>query len=237
MCARAAAWIAALAVVPSAGADGLRIAPLQANLGPRTPTAQFEVLNDGSADATLDAHVFGWSQLNGQDVLAATDAVAVVPPVFRVAPGKKQVLRAGLVNRAIAGDPVERAYRLVLTEVPRSDAAPNTLRFQMRILIPLFVATGSAPPPALSLQLRGDAKRLFLVASNSGRVHVKISAVTLHDRQGGSATRSVLGYVLPGASMSIAVPGEPGEVPIVAAEALVVYGDKTQPDRMPVEVH
>ena len=218
------------------GASSLRVAPLQANLGPQQPTAQLEVHNDGASEAVLDVRIFSWTQVAGQDVLSATDEVAAVPPVFRVTAGKQQVVRVGLVNRTLKA-PAERSYRLVLTEVPQGGGSPNTLRFQMRMLIPIFASTAEKLRSTLTMRLRQENQQLLLDATNSGNGHAKITAVILRDGRGRTlSTNSLVGYVLPGSSVSIRLPGKLPDVPISAADVVVMSAGASRPEQMPVEV-
>ena len=116
--------IAAVALInsPAAIAGSISVAPLRLIYTSGTVIAAITVENSGREEALIQAETFAWTQPNGEHKLDPTDDVVAVPPVFRLAPGAKQLVRVGL-TRAFT-EVEEQTFRLTVTEVPA--AAMNT---------------------------------------------------------------------------------------------------------------
>jgi fimbrial chaperone protein len=220
----------------NAGAATLRVAPLQVNLDLKQPIGRVEIFNDGSTETLVDLRVLAWTQAGERDQLNPTQDVVAYPPVARIAAGKQQVVRVGFRRPELVGA-VERAYRLVVTELPPAGGAKSTLQFQLRLLIPVFVApraVASSPPP---LRLRQGQGQWRLEASNPGNVHLKITSVALRDAQQRTLLSApVTAYLLPGSTGSTPIPSQQVPGTVAAAQALVLRGADPKPETLPVEL-
>jgi len=183
--------------------------------------------NKGDAEVVLQVRCLEWDQANGADALTPQDAVVVSPPLARVAPGKRQLVR--LVRRTAPSAPAanggEHALRILVDELPAPQAAQEggalsaRLAVQMRYSIPLFAYDGAAGGQATRLTYRtvAEAGRRYVEVTNSGTLHARITDLSV-----GPADRRVslhaglAGYVLAGATMRWPVPDS---VPAVALMA------------------
>jgi len=174
--------------------------------------------NRGAADVVLQIRVMHWTQEARSDVHSEQDEVLASPPMVKVGPGVRQLVRL------VLGEPLPRdreaAYRVIVDEIPAVTDRPEqtrtatALRFRMRYSIPLFVAPdqnknkrdSAAPQLSCKLVDRGRTVRLI----NAGPVHARLADVDLDT---GKSTVSIgpglLGYVLAGSTMEWAVPGNP----------------------------
>lgn len=176
--------------------------------------------NRGDKPAQMQLRVFAWRQADGENVYETQSGIVGSPPMIRIAPGQKQLIRLTRTLDLPAG--AERAYRVVVDEIPIPDPAGESekasvgIKFQMRYSIPLFVygegiwtkerhdrkrGPSTAAQPVLSWRAVTHAGRPFVEIRNTGPVHARLTEVAF--RHGGGTMRvadGLLGYVLPGSS-------------------------------------
>jgi P pilus assembly chaperone PapD len=101
--------------------------------------------------------------------------------MFTLAAGLSQAIRMGFRQPTEA--PNERAYRVILTEVPPAIDLPgkgNQIQWAMQYAIPVFVA-GSTPtvPSPLTWQMHQQGNTMHLRADNPSNRRVVLNAVGL----------------------------------------------------------
>ncbi|WP_249490784.1 molecular chaperone [Pseudomonas sp. HS6] len=184
--------------------------------------------NRGSETANLQIRVFGWSQNGFQEQYQNQRDVIGSPPVAKIEPGQKQLVRLTRTKEVPPGQ--ELAYRIIIDEIPSAqppaaDAGKTAaaIRFQMRYSVPLFAygaglwskedTTRQRDPkgiglPQLSWRTVAVDGRPYVEVRNQGAVHARLTDVAL--KQGGQSkplAEGLLGYVLPGAVMRWPAPG------------------------------
>lgn len=203
-----------MAAIPSASAQtgGIQVAPVLVTLSGEQSIASLRMRNGRSRPVAFEVDVYAWTQENGQDVLTPTQDVIVAPGIFEIAPDHEQVVRLGVTIPA-RGD-TERAYRLILRELPVQRADGNVLGFTLEMSLPVFVTPIGAAP---SLQTRTEARGYVrtIVLSNSGQAHLQLSSVEDMDTGALDAPR----YLLAGTSAEVLLPANARTVRLRAAEA------------------
>jgi fimbrial chaperone protein len=192
--------------------------------------------NRGNETANLQIRVFAWSQSGFSDQYQNQRDVIGSPPVAKIEPGQKQLVRLTRTRDIPPGQ--ELAYRIIIDEIP--SASPVTaedgktaaaIRFQMRYSVPLFAygaglwskedmtrkrdPKGAGVPDLSWRQVAVDG-RSYVEVRNHGAVHARLTDVAFN--QGGQTrplVEGLLGYVLPGAIMRWPTPE-----PITADQAL-----------------
>ncbi len=184
--------------------------------------------NRGSETANLQIRVFAWSQSGFNDQYQNQRDVIGSPPVAKIEPGQKQLVRLTRTREIPPGQ--ELAYRIIIDEIPsaRPPAAEDgktaaAIRFQMRYSVPLFAygaglwskedTTRPRDPkgiglPDLSWRTVAVDGHAYVEVRNQGAVHARLTDVAL--KQGGQTqplVEGLLGYVLPGAIMRWPAPG------------------------------
>lgn len=186
---------------------GFTVSPVRLELAPGAKAASLTVENGAGRTRTVQVGAMRWTQVDGVDRYEPAADLIVNPPLFRLAPGARQVVRAGFRGGAPASM-TESAYRLYLQEVPDlAEAAPNQLRLLLRIGVPLFVQPvkpGEAAPSWLAHRVSGGATRVSL--SNSGNRRLRLSDLRATDAAGQSFDVAGLVYVLPGATQQWVLP-------------------------------
>ncbi|RLU04821.1 molecular chaperone [Pseudomonas prosekii] len=194
--------------------------------------------NRGSETANLQIRVFAWSQNGFNDQYQNQRDVIGSPPVAKIEPGQKQLVRLTRTKDVPPGQ--ELAFRIIIDEIPSATppAAEDgktaaAIRFQMRYSVPLFAygaglwskedANRPRDPkgvglPDLSWRTVAVDGRSYVEVRNQGAVHARLTDVAL--KQGGQSkplVEGLLGYVLPGAVMRWPAPG-----PLTGESALLV---------------
>jgi fimbrial chaperone protein len=152
-------WLALAAAAP-VEAGSLAVSPIRIELPPDGSPEVVHVRNGAVDSALVQVEAVAW----GEDIDAAprADEIIAVPPVF------------------------EKAYRLLITEVPRQVSTPNALTFAVRLNLPIFVTpAGAVPEPEWSIR-RSPEGEAELVLDNRGGAHLRIEAIEL--RADGAST-------------------------------------------------
>lgn len=165
-------------VTSRADAGGMSVYPLNVSLPPDGSTAQFHVSNPSEESAYIQVMAVEWRPLEEmQDAPVVTEILAV-PPVFDLEAGGTQLIR--LAARKPIDDGVERAYRLIVTEVPRlTGLVPNTLAIATRMSLPIFITPPEAAAAPTWSFAEYDFDRPALVLTNVGSAHIDVKKISL----------------------------------------------------------
>ncbi len=188
-----------LLIIPSVrAANSLMIWPIDPAIASEDKASELWLENRGSSSTIMQVRIFAWQQREGQEQYQTQQQVAASPPMVRLEPGQKQLVRLIKQTPPPAGQ--ESAYRVVLDEIP-SPCKPGDnqagLNFQMRYSVPLFVygsgLTRDSAKAVLSWREVSSGGRRWLELTNSGSGHARLSNV----RAGGAALgNGLFGYVL-----------------------------------------
>lgn len=185
--------------------------------------------NRGDEPANLQIRVFGWTQSSFDDQYQNQREVIGSPPVARIEPGQKQLVRLTRTRDIAPG--TEQAYRIIIDEIPaarrpgaaEADAKTSaSIQFQMRYSVPLFAYGAglwskqdlnrprdakSAGVPELSWRKVTEAGRSYIEMRNRGAVHARLTDASIkQDGQLRPVSEGLMGYVLPGATMRWPLP-------------------------------
>jgi len=212
----AAAIAATLLTTIPANASTVVIWPVDPTLKPGEQATALWLENKGDKPVTLQVRSFDWAQPQGDDALTPQDDVVVSPPITTVAAGKRQLVRVIRRNPAAAAAP-EKAYRLLIDELPTAPspgdpaAASARLAVQMRYSIPLFVYAADPAVQKVALvsrTLTTDEGR-FVEVRNTGTLHARLTDLRIvAGNQDRMIKAGLNGYVLPGATIRIALPND-----------------------------
>ena len=197
------------------GSAGMEVSPTLLEISPPQPAEGILLRNRGTQTIHAQVRVFAWSQKEGEDLLAPTGDLTISPPMLRIPPGGRQLLR--VIRTSSRGDGVEgeKAYRLVVDELPLHSTAlldsesprkaHSELSFLVRYSLPVFVghAAPAGVPPVLQWSLDCNATPWALKVRNHGDFHAQIADLrtTLDDGSRVLVYGGLLGYVLAGQSM------------------------------------
>jgi len=192
--------------IPTARAATLLIWPVHVVFTPDQRSVDLWLENRSENDMSLQIRIFEWAQSDNADKYQPQTMLVASPPFSTMAGGKKQLIRLvrvapGEVNR-------EYQFRILIDEIPRKDAVDDSgVQFQMRYSVPVFFQR-SIPlknlAPYFSQHLKYRIADGRLQVYNDGEYSARISRLSTRDKNNEQRylTNGLLGYVLPGATMS-----------------------------------
>ena len=158
-------------------AGPVSITPTQVTLAARNATELITVLNEGDALARFEITVSAWSESeDGQTRLAPAADILVFPPLLELAPHGMAKIRLGAAISPGAG---ERAYRMVIQEIPSSVPPPGRAQIQVltKISIPVFLAAPGGQPALTIEGARIEDGKLAFAIANGGTAHELVRRV------------------------------------------------------------
>ncbi|MFI5444141.1 molecular chaperone [Polaromonas sp. UC242_47] len=186
------------------------VTPVRIYMTPRDRAVAVTITNEGDAEVVLQADLNAWSQKpDGTDEQVPTEDLILSPPILKLAPNARQVVRLALLKPADASR--QLIYRMIIREVP--EAAPaRDKTMQMPIALALSMPVFITPPPAkreINCQAApGAAQALNVTCTNSGTAYAQVREIlvkrgtqTLAKFEGGT-------YILPGARQIMSAKGE-----------------------------
>jgi fimbrial chaperone protein len=156
-----------------AQSNGVQVTPVIIEMAHGRNLASVRIHNWRDQEVSFELSMFRWDQENGEDILTPAENIVVAPSVFAVGAGAEQIVRLALPAGG-AGDS-EQAYRLILRELPVSDAQDSGFRIQLQMSLPVFVA----PRETVSgLSVRRDAAGSSVVFTNTGNARIRLMEAT-----------------------------------------------------------
>lgn len=223
LCGLAAAT--ALTALP-AQAGVFSVTPVRIYMTPRDRAVALTLTNEGDTEVALQADINSWTQkADGTDELVLTEDMILSPPIIKLAPKARQVVRLALLKPADASR--QLTYRLIVREVPEATASPgNTVEVPIALALsmPVFIT----PPPAkreIACVAARSADTVSAVCNNTGTAYAQVREVTLKRADATLARFEGGEYILPGARKAIAL--KPGTQPAAAgpAQLTVLFDD------------
>ena len=190
-----------------AAAGTLEVAPTTIELPFVSDTGVFYITNRGDQPIVAQVQGFSWRQTDNGDQLDPSDALTVSPPMARLAPGQQQIIRLAVKPDAGATD--ERAFRLLVSELPDSSAqAAPGVHILLQFSVPVFKAGAQRAQAHLDWQVVRSADGLSLLAHNTGARHVKLRDLALATPDGKpvAIAPGTFAYILPAASHRWTIP-------------------------------
>jgi fimbrial chaperone protein len=174
------------------------VSPTIAEIPPGRPAVTFELRNPGEEPVTFEARPYNWTQDAAGDQLAPATDVVVVPPLFTIPPGGRQLVR--IAPRARSVDH-EGTYRVKFQEVPQPQPPDLVgIRTLLILNVPFVYETKNGRESVDWRATVSDAGEVQLLATNRGSRFAHFAGLELRD-----GTRVLLQlrgpqYVLAGAA-------------------------------------
>lgn len=228
----AAAALAAASFAPGAFAGQFSVSPVRIYMAPTDRATAVTLQNEGSEELVMQADIFTWSQkANGEDELVPSEDLFLAPPIIKLAPNAKQVVRLAMVKPTRRPD--QATYRMIVREV--AEAKPPEKGVDVTIALAFSLPVFITPPGAKS-DLACTAKRaapdtVKVECANSGTAYANPRGFVLENAGGEKvATRDSGGYILPGIHREFDVKRADGAIPAGKAKLLVSLYDGSTRD-------
>jgi fimbrial chaperone protein len=178
-------------------ASEFSVTPVRIFMTPRDRAVAITIVNESDDEMVMQADLFSWAQKpNGEDDLTPTEDIVLSPPIVRLGPKSRQVVRLARVGPPPAAQ--EQTFRMVVREVPEAKPTKE-LKVQMALAfsLPVFVT-----PPGAKRQLSCSAQRIApdtvkAVCENTGRAYAQARGFALLGAKGEKlVSRQSGGYIL-----------------------------------------
>jgi len=183
-------------------AANFALEPTRLELDAKHQAAIITISNKSAQPLHLQIETMRWtSDTEGVWNLQPTDDLIVNPQLFEIAGGSDSALRVGTLQLA---DGVERAYRIIIEELPEENpgTAPDKVTIHMltNISVPIFVESVKAQPVLAINTARIQGRHLIVNFTNNGNARVDPHQLTIHilDNKHGEIfhKEQLFGYVL-----------------------------------------
>lgn len=226
------ALVAGLVIALSAPAVAgvFSVTPVRIFMTPRDRAVAVTLVNEGDSEIVLQADINLWTQsVQGADSLVLTDDMILSPPIIKLAPRARQVVRLALLKPADASR--QLTYRMIIREVPEALAPQNNtmeVPIALALNMPVFITPPVAKRELACEAARPDAQTIQAVCANTGTAYAQVREIQLRRGEQVLARFEGGSYVLPGARKPIALKATE-TVPAGDALLHVVFDDfKTQ---------
>ena len=211
-------WGLALFTGMAASQGSFTVTPLRVDIAPKATGGVIEVINTSAGTMTVQAQQRAWVQINGSDGQEDTRDLILSPAVFALKPGEKQVVRIAL--RGAPDARRERAYRLLVSELPNPQVSSvpvqSGFRIALRMDLPVFVAP--LQPASSEPSYAFDPATSRLHVRNAGTAHIRFTDFKVM-QAGRTVAELPVFTVLPGGERTFELPRErvaAGEVRVQA---------------------
>ena len=179
-----------------AGAQALKVIPVNVQMLPGQRTATLTVINEGSVETAIQIRAYAWSQSDGSDKLTKSTEVLASPPIATIPAGATQIVRL-VLRRTPEGR--EETYRILLDQIPPA-AVPGEVKIVLRMSIPIFAQPVNRTASHVRFHIERDAGQVYLVGINDGQKHEVLRDIVLSTSDGQKLMPTLGGahYILAG---------------------------------------
>ena len=221
--------LAALFVILPATVEAgvFSVSPVRMYMAPKDRAIAVTINNEGDDALVMQADVYVWKQKpGGEDELTLTEDMILSPPIVKLAPHSRQVLRLAMLRARPTTE--QLTYRLIVREVPEAKPPEKNLQLQLALAfsLPVFIT-----PPGAKRQLdcaidRVSANTVRASCENTGNAYAQPREFTLTSASGEKlALRDSGGYILPSIKRNFDIKRTDGRVPGGKAKLAVGLDD------------
>jgi fimbrial chaperone protein len=198
---------------PSLAGD-FSVTPVRIFMTPRDRAVAVTVTNEGDQEVVMQADVYSWKQKPGGDEdLTLTEDMILSPPILKLAPKSRQVLRLARLTPPPTGSQV--TYRMIVREIPEARQSKDPLvTVALAFSLPIFIT-----PPSAKLKLDCKLQRVApdavnAICNNSGNAYAQPREFVLNTAGGEKlATREMGGYILPDITRTFEIKNPDRKIP------------------------
>lgn len=183
------------------------VTPVRIYMAPKDRAVAVTITNEGTDDVVLQADLNAWSQkTDGADELIPTEDLILSPPIIKLAPGARQVVRLALLKPADASR--QLIYRMIMREVPEAVASRDKtieVPIALALSLPVFITPPVAKRDVSCAVVQSTPKLLNVNCGNQGTAYAQIREIVLLRSEKVAANFEGGTYILPGAHKIISL--------------------------------
>jgi fimbrial chaperone protein len=211
---------------PIAEAGQFAVSPVRIYMEARDRAAALTITNEAQDELVMQADIFVWKQKpGGEDDLELSEDLIVSPPIIKLAPGARQVVRVARLKLAPSND--QQTYRVIIREIAEA-RPPKGIEVQIALAfsLPIFITPPTARPALDCNTARVAPDELRVDCTNGGNAYVHPREFALLGAGGEKlALRDSGGYLLPGIQRSFPLKRSDGTIPAGKATLAVALDD------------
>jgi fimbrial chaperone protein len=192
-------------------AESIQVSPISVEINAPSLSSTITLKTDAKKPRVAQLRVMRWSQVDGKEVLEATDDVVASPPFATLASNTSYTVR--IVRQSAAPVLNEENYRLLIDQLPDEQSSKkNVIGIAIRYSLPIFVRPANGGKAVLEWDAELVDGAVKLTAINSGNRGAKLTDLKISDGRSfvRFGTNGAAGYILPGQSMSWKKPAPKG---------------------------
>jgi len=214
-------------------AASFSVTPVRIYMKAQDRAVAVTITNESEMPVVLQADLYTWSQKpDGSDELALTEDLVLSPPIIKLGPKARQVVRLARLKPADAGR--QLTYRMIMREIPEATAPKDNIqvRIALALSMPVFITPAPARRAMACEASRGEGQMLNVGCANNGSAYAQVREVLV--KQGERVLGRYEGgdYILPGSRKVLPIKAE--NVPPGARLQLVVVYDDGRSDTFEV---
>ena len=208
-------WLILAALILAFGeesqAESIQVSPISVEINAPSLSSTITLKTDAKKPRVAQLRVMRWSQVDGKEVLEATDDVVASPPFATLASNTSYTVR--IVRQSAAPVLKEENYRLLIDQLPDEQSSKkNVIGIAIRYSLPIFVRPANGGKAVLEWDAELVDGAVKLSAINSGNRGAKLTDLKMSDGRSDVrfGTNGAAGYILSGQSMSWKKPAPKG---------------------------
>ena len=218
--------LAVCCAIPAA-AGPFSVTPVRIFMAPRDRATAITITNDGDEALVMQADLYNWKQkANGEDDLVLTEDMIVSPPIIKIAPKSRQVVRLAMLRPRPPGE--QLTYRMIVREIPEAKPAGANVQLQIALAfsMPVFITPNGVKRNVGCTVERAAADAVKAVCENTGNAYAQPRSFVLTSMAGDKlASSDTGGYILPGVKRSFDMKSSIGKIAAGKAKLLVTQDD------------
>jgi fimbrial chaperone protein len=221
------ALLAVILPVTPLYAGQFSVSPVRIQMTARDRATAITLTNEGDTELVMQADIYLWKQKpDGQDDLQLSEDMILSPPILKLAPRARQVVRLARLQPIPRGE--QQTYRLIVREIPEAQVTEGAVKLQiaMAFSLPVFISPPDSKRELHCTAERGATDGIRALCENQGTAYAQPVDFVLKGKDGTPlAAKEAGGYVLPGIRRSFDLLAANGDRIQAGAAQLVVRQD------------
>jgi fimbrial chaperone protein len=202
------------------------ISPVRIYMSPRDRAIAITITNEGDDVLVMQADLYNWKQkATGEDDLVLTEDMIVSPPIIKIPPKSRQVVRLAMLRPRPPGE--QLSYRMIVREIPEAKPATTNPELQIALAfsMPVFITPTGVKRNIVCTAERG-ADAVKAVCENMGNAYAQPRSFVMTAMNGDKlASVDLGGYILPGVKRGFELKNAGGKIPAGKAKLSLTHDD------------